>query len=108
MSEDAKSSGSLQQSFGLMLAYVGPLLALGVPILYMLGRVYKEAYWGKIQLPSSLMNYGIEDYLYFGFVAIVNGLFRLISHLPLGVLGVWAVTIMGLAFLVAVLSFFAL
>ena len=85
------------------MTYVVPVFAIGVPVLYVLGRIYKETYWDTLQIPYSLMDYPIEDYLYWGFVAISNELFRLVNRMPLGPLGTWLLTILALALSLALM-----
>ncbi|KAF1708653.1 hypothetical protein [Pseudoxanthomonas sacheonensis] len=101
MSAESGTPGSLQKWLTTALSYVVPVFAIGIPVLYVLGRVYKEAYWAKLQIPYSLLDYPVEGYLYSGFVAITNGLFRLVNWLPLGPLGAWLLTTLGLALILA-------
>lgn len=61
-------------------------LAFGVPILYVMGRVYAEGYWSGLHLPPSMMEHGVEDYLYLGFVGLFNAGARLFAVLGLGAL----------------------
>jgi len=61
-------------------------LAFGVPILYVMGRVYAEGYWSGLHLPPSMMEHGVEDYLYLGFVGLFNASARLFALLGLGTL----------------------
>ena len=103
MSAESVPLSSLQKWLTAALSYVVPVFAIGIPVLYVLGRVYKEAYWAKLQIPYTLMDYPVEDYLYWGFVAIANGLFRLLNQLPLGPLGTWLLTILGLALMLALI-----
>lgn len=62
------------------------VIAFGVPVLYTLGRVYTESYWDELQLPSSVVSYGVEDYVYLGFVAIFNAVARSFSSAGNGTL----------------------
>jgi hypothetical protein len=73
------------------------VFAIGVPVLYLLGRVYVEGYWGDIDLSASLMKYSAEDYVYFGFAVGLNRIFAGINGIPGGALG-------GLAVVAAVLA----
>lgn len=47
---------------------------LGGPLFYVLGRVYAEGYWSALGVSSSVMGVEAEDYIYFGFIVIANGL----------------------------------
>lgn len=58
------------------------VVVIGAPVLYTLGRVYASSYWRELHLPSSLMDYSTEDYLYMGFISIVNGIARAIGLEP--------------------------
>jgi hypothetical protein len=55
------------------LEFVAKVLVAGVPILYLLGRVYLEGYWSQLGLqgPSDVE---LADYLYFGFFALLSGI----------------------------------
>ena len=74
------------------LEFVVKTAAIGVPIFYALGRVYVESYWGALSLPSTLMGYSVDDYLYFGFLSIIVW----VSHL----LGVGPYSVMAKAVLI--------
>lgn len=50
------------------------LIVLGAPVFYTLGRVFSEGYWSTLGVSSGLMKGSAEDYVYFGFIVIVNGL----------------------------------
>lgn len=52
------------------------VVAIGVPVFYALGRLYLDSYWETLRLPSSLMGYAAEDYLYFGFMSLAVGVAR--------------------------------
>ena len=86
------------------LEFIVKIVVIGVPVLYALGRIYLESYWQALHLPSSLMHNATEDYLYFGFVAVVEGLARGLGFAPYTALGYAALVAMA----VAVLSFVAL
>lgn len=58
------------------------IVAIGVPVLYVIGRVYAEGYWSALGLSSGLASYDVDDYLYLGFFALVNA-----SAIALGVPG---------------------
>lgn len=49
-------------------------VALAVPVFYAAGRIYNDAYWQQMGLSASLMDTSTPDFLYSGFVALVNGL----------------------------------
>jgi hypothetical protein len=68
-------------------------LAIGVPVLYVLGRVFKEGYWEHIGLSMTLMSYTLQDYLYWGFAAIFNGLIWVFRKMPFGPLGSLVLTL---------------
>lgn len=51
-----------------------PAVFFGTPLLYVFGRIYSEGYWTTIGFPASLMERAAEDYIYFGFVALVSGI----------------------------------
>lgn len=53
--------------------------ALGVPVLYVLGRAFQEAFWNELHLSVALMGYSGDDYLYSGFLAIVLGLGHMVG-----------------------------
>ena len=61
------------------LEFIVKIVAIGVPVLYALGRIYLESYWQTLRLPSSLMGYAAEDYLYSGFMSLAVGMSRLIG-----------------------------
>lgn len=90
---------------GPFLEGLAKLLAIGVPMLYVLGRAYTQGYWHAIGLPESLMEYTIEDYLYFGFLAPFNWVASYFdesfgSRIPWAVAGCF-----GAATIVAILGF---
>lgn len=74
-------------------------IAFGVPILYAMGRVYIEGYWSGLQLPASLARYGVEDYLYLGFIGILNSGARLFASLGFGAVRYVVVAVCVLALL---------
>lgn len=76
-------SGAVEVSLGrrvsVALEFVVKLVAIGVPILYALGRIYSDSYWHELGLTSSLMGDSAEDYLYIGFSSIVVAGARLLG-----------------------------
>lgn len=50
---------------------VATLTAIGIPIIYMLGRAYLTGYWSALGLPGGLMQYEGSDYMYFGFFVLL-------------------------------------
>lgn len=48
------------------------LFALLVPALYAMGRFYADSWWEGLGLPASLERYAFEDYLFFGFYAVLG------------------------------------
>lgn len=74
--------------------------AIGVPVLYVLGRAYKEAFWEHVSLSISLMAYSVEDYLYWGFAVVLNKLFAGLGWMPAGPIG----AMLGLAAVLALIS----
>src|SRR5690348_11099608 len=46
------------------------LLALVVPVVYAIGRLYLEGYWDVLHLPASLGSYRFDDYIFYGGCAI--------------------------------------
>lgn len=90
---------------GPFLEGLAKLLAIGVPMLYVLGRAYTQGYWHAIGLPESLMEYTIEDYLYFGFLAPFTWVASYFDE-TFGSRIAWAVAgCFGAATIVAILSF---
>ena len=75
----ARLTGLLE--FGLKLA------AVLVPILYVMGRIYSEAYWDTLGLPATLMAYSVQDYLYFGFLSMFVGLAHTVGAHPYNAMG---------------------
>jgi hypothetical protein len=78
------------------------LFAIGVPLLYMVGRAYSQGYWDSLGLPESLMGYAIEDYLYFGALAPLHFIAELFgqsvnSRFLWIILGSLAFTLLALA-----------
>ena len=71
MTDQQDSTRSTRARLAGALEFVVKTAAIGVPILYALGRVYAESYWGALHLPSGLMGYSVDDYLYFGFLSII-------------------------------------
>lgn len=57
-----------------MLELLTKAVLLGGPLFYVLGRVYAEGYWSALGVSSSVMGVEAEDYIYFGFIVIANGL----------------------------------
>lgn len=55
------------------------MTAIGVPVLYVLGRGYADGYWRTLGLSSSLMDGGVDVYLYLGFVAVITSTANLIG-----------------------------
>lgn len=92
-----------QKVFAAAATKVIPVLAVGVPVLYVIGRVYRDAYWYQLGLPSGVLIFSFEDYVYGGFVAIANGMFSLVSALPFGPLGAWLGSLFILALVLAFL-----
>ena len=83
------------------ITYVAPILGLAVPLLYFVGRVRTEAYWAKMQVPTGVMTYGFEDYVYTGFVAIALAVVEIFSWAPFGPLGAWLIAVLVAALLIA-------
>lgn len=104
MTAAAKPKNGTGRVLSTLLSLVLPVLAIGVPVLYVLGRVYKESYWLALGVPYSILGYTVEEYVYWGFVAIANGLIRSIASLPFGPFWTWAVTVVVL-FLLLFLTF---
>lgn len=73
---------SIGRRVSVAIEFIVKVVAIGVPILYALGRIYSDSYWQELHLPSSLMGYSAEDYLYFGFTSLVSGLARLVGVEP--------------------------
>lgn len=81
---------------------ITPAVLFGTPLLYVFGRIYSEGYWTTIGFPASVMARNTEDYIYFGFVALVSGVS--IAAPRLDTTFVWAAPLMSLA-LIAALAF---
>lgn len=88
---------ALSEVIGRSVELIVRALAIGVPVLYVLGRVFKEGYWGHIGLPVTLMSYSLQDYLYWGFAAIFNGLIWVFRQMPFGPLGSLVLTLVLVA-----------
>ncbi|MDR7067484.1 hypothetical protein J2X02_000301 [Pseudoxanthomonas japonensis] len=83
------------------ITYVLPVFGLAVPLLYFVGRVRTEVYWTQMQVPTGIMTYGFEDYVYTGFVAIAIAVVEIFSWAPLGPLGAWLIAVLLSALLIA-------
>jgi len=80
-----------------LIELVAKITLLGAPALYVLGRIYAESYWTALKIPPSAMRQSGEDYIYFGFMALISGL---ISVLPRAdSLAVWLAPFLSLALL---------
>lgn len=75
-------------SIGKILSPISDVLAKiilpGIPVLYVLGRIYDESYWSGLGLSESLINYSVEDRLYWGFFVIFVGLADILDFTPGG------------------------
>jgi hypothetical protein len=80
-----------------LLDFALKLAAVLVPVLYAMGRIYSEAYWSALGLPSSLMTYSVQDYLYFGFVSMFLWFARNIGIHPYGAIGYALLAALGIA-----------
>ena len=100
--ETSSDKAAAPPRIGVTLSTVTSIFGIAVPLLYVIGRVYKEAYWERIGTSASLIRYGVEDYLYFGFSAMFNAILRLLIKLPLGALA----PLLAVVGLVALVSLF--
>lgn len=48
-------------------------VVLATPVCYALGRVYAESYWSALDVAPSAMAGAFEDYVFFSFVMLANG-----------------------------------
>lgn len=77
------------------------VLAVGVPVLYVLGRAFREGYWTELGFTPALMSYTVQDYLYWGFASLLRGLMWLYKLLPFGPLGTLFFALLAIAALSA-------
>lgn len=103
--EDAPKTASLNARLARALEVVVKIAAIVVPVLYVLGRLYSDAYWESLSLPPSLMQYGLEDYVYFGFLSLLLALAQTIGAAPYGAIAYAALFALGVAILVVVTLF---
>lgn len=80
--------------------HLTPAVLFGTPLLYVFGRIYNEGYWTTIGFPESVMARQAEDYIYFGFVALVSGLTNFTSRMDS--MFVWLAPLMSICLLTAV------
>jgi len=77
-----------------------PAVLFGTPLLYVFGRIYSEGYWTTIGFPESVMARQAEDYIYFGFVALVSGLTNFTPRVDS--MFVWLAPLMSIGLMAAV------
>jgi hypothetical protein len=95
--------GSWRTTANTTLGMVVSVFAVGVPLLYVVGRVFSSAYWGALGIDGSLMNVAVEESVYDGFIAVANMTFHLLAFLAPNLMLVWLGAIALLALLVFVL-----
>ncbi|MBX3710532.1 MAG: hypothetical protein KF800_01000 [Lysobacter sp.] len=73
---EAKSGTPVRASWNYsnLLDFVAKAIVIGGPVFYLLGRIYAEAYWSVLGVPSSVLAVDAEDYIYMGFVVIALGI----------------------------------
>lgn len=97
------------RSFEPVLSKAGALLlqaiALAVPMSYAAGRLYTDAYWQELGLSSSLLDRTTPDFVYAGFIALVNALAHYVGLDPYSTLGkIISIAVISGVFLLIVLG----
>jgi hypothetical protein len=106
MSDDeSKKATSLSARLGRALELIVKIAAIVVPVLYVLGRLYSDAYWEALSLPPSLVQRGFEDYLYLGFLSLLLALARTVGASPYGAMAYAALFALAVALFVVVALF---
>ena len=85
---------------GKVITYGVPIVGLVVPLLYFVGRIRSDAYWGKMGVPPGVMTYGFEDYVYTGFASIALAVAEVFSWGGMGPLGAWLIAVLLSAVLI--------
>ncbi len=73
------------------------VVLLGGPLFYVLGRVYWESYWLGLGVSPTIMAASTEDYIYYGFVVIANGIIMIFPHIDFSSL--WATPLVAMVVL---------
>lgn len=99
-----------QRSFlargGDLLELIGKYVAILVPTMYLLGRVYCETYWDALGLSESLIQYSFEDRIYWGFYVFFSLAVDILGWMPGGPIGAVFLTTIVIAFLAVAFFFF--
>lgn len=73
------------------------IVLLGGPLFYVLGRVYWESYWLGLGVSPTIMAASTEDYIYYGFVVIANGIIMVFPKIDFSSL--WATPLVAMVVL---------
>lgn len=93
------SAAPIAQRVSTVIEFLVRWIAISVPIFYGLGRMYVEAYWGVLKVPTSLVRLSADDYLYTGFMMIMVALARSVGANIYGSMGYAVAIAAGIALL---------
>lgn len=99
--QKADSQATTPTRYASLVELLVKLALVGGPVLYVLGRVYAHSYWSALNVPSTLMRVSTEDYVYYGFNAMIGWA---VQFLPTSESYVFVITLLLTVLLLGVLT----